>query len=268
MTSIGVGKNFPPDNPGLAFKAVTYLMVNGLVLPTISIFMNLLNRTLISGHPNIQRLKPPYILMSNHLTLLDDLFLDPLIFFPNCFKGYKYIPYHAPEENNFYKTPIVSWFMKQAKSIPLIRGRGFNQEGVRKMIQTVTNGGVLHIYPEGTRTRTGDIGRGQDGVGKIVYETGVPVVPMYHRGLERILPIGSGMPTFGKSVRVTIGKPITFNDELKMENKVATWHQITEKIMGEIRKLQDETNNRWGFQPIVVKQRSPRRKPSKSAVTD
>ncbi|MCF7811937.1 1-acyl-sn-glycerol-3-phosphate acyltransferase [bacterium] len=229
--SIGTGSNFPPENPGFIWRLISYSLVNFLIVPVINIFMKVLNRTRIKGLKHISGLKLPWIMMSNHVTLLDDLFIDPLIMFPKGMLGYRYIPYHAPEEKNFYKTPLVAWFMRTTKSIPLIRGKGFHQEGINKLIAAVKNGGILHIYPEGTRTRSGKIGKGKEGIGRIVYESGAVVVPVYHRGLEKVLPIGKGIPSIFKSIDISIGKPIEFKEELEMENNIHTWRIITDKVM-------------------------------------
>ena len=215
--------------------------------------MNLLNRTRIIGRSNLSGLKPPWILMSNHLTLLDDLFIDPLIFFPKGFLGYRFIPFHAPEEHNFYKHSFISWLMRNLKNIPVIRGRGINQEGVNRLISAIKQGGVLHIFPEGTRTRTGKIGKPKEGIGKIVYETGAPVVPLYHQGLESVLPIGTGIPNIGKEIRIAIGQPLYFNQELKMENNPKTWRLITDKIMNGIQAQQKAAYEHWGGKPVKIK---------------
>lgn len=174
---------------------------------------------------------------------------------PNVFLGYRYLPYHAPEERNFYKKRLVGLFMKYVKSIPLIRGRGIRQEGVNRLIRAVKNGGILHIYPEGTRTRNGEIGGGKEGIGRIVYESGAPVVPLYHQGLEKVLPIGSGFPSIGKEIRIAIGAPIYFQEELKMNNDINTWRLMTNRIMDGIREQQAVAYKHWGHKPVDIKRR-------------
>lgn len=214
------------------------LLVAFLVFPLLQIFMRLLNRTTLVGKRNLKGLEGSWILMSNHVTLLDDLFLDALIFFPSALRGYRYIPFHAPEERNFYGVPIIAWFMRSTKSIPLMRGRGLNQEGNIRLIEAVRDRGRLHIYPEGTRTRTGEIGPAKVGIGKLVYESGGAVVPMYHQGLQHILPIGAGFPRFFERVIACIGEPITFDEERKLPNTPETWRLITHRIMDAIRNEQ------------------------------
>ena len=247
---IELGRNFPSQRPDFIDQAVSYSLINLLIVPAISLFMNLLNRTRVVGRENIAHLRPPYILVSNHLTLLDDLFLGPVIFFPGVLLGYRYLPYHAPEERNFYKRPVIAWFMRRVKAIPIVRGRGNYQEGVNRLIEAIKAGGILHIFPEGTRTRTGDIGEGKSGIGRIVRETGVPVVPVYHQGLEEVLPIGEGLPHIGREIRIAIGKPLCFDEELKIGSNIAAWKLITERIMDAIHEQRALANKRWGFRPI------------------
>lgn len=250
MNAIGTGKNFPPENPSIFDKILTYSVVVGAVVPSIFTFMNLLNQTRITGKQNIAKLKPPWILMSNHMSLLDDLFLGPLIFFPKALTGYRYIPFHSPEEQNFYRSKLIAWFMKTTKSIPVIRGRGIYQEGMNRLVQAVKRGGVLHIYPEGTRSRSGNIGGAKTGVARLVYETGAAVVPMYHQGLERVLPIGSGIPRIGRKIRVAIGEPLFFNEELSMKNEVQAWQLIISRVMNSIQEQQKILQEKWGVRPV------------------
>ena len=184
--------------------------------------------------------------MSNHVTLLDDLFLGPIIFFPQSLRSYARIPYHAPEERNFYKVSIVSWFMKKTKCIPVVRGKGIYQEGVVRLIEALREGGVLHIFPEGTRTRSGEMGEPKAGIGRIVYESGALVVPMYHRGLDRVLPIGSGAPRIGKRIFVEIGEPLSFEEERKLPNTPDTWRIISKRIMEAIMEQKSRLEERYG----------------------
>lgn len=246
MSKIGIGANFPPENPSLWDKTTSYSLVASVICPSVLFMMHVLNRTEIVGRQHIRNLNPPWMLMSNHVTLLDDVFLDPLILFPHMYKGYRYIPFHAPEERNFYKNSLSAWFMKKVKAIPLMRGRGPLQEGMDRLISAVKSGGLLHIYPEGTRTRSGKIERGKSGVGRLIHESGAPVVPMYHHGLHRVLPIGSGFPRFGNRIRVMIGAPITFEEELKMPNDVHTWKIITARVMEAIKHEQEKAEQHWG----------------------
>jgi 1-acyl-sn-glycerol-3-phosphate acyltransferase len=69
--------------------------------------------------------------------------------------------------------------------------------------------GNLILYPEGTRSTTGEIQTFKKGAGLFAVELGVPVVPAYIEGARRILAKGKSMPRPG-SVTVRFGEPIQF----------------------------------------------------------
>ncbi len=66
------------------------------------------------------------------------------------------------------------------------------------------------LYPEGTRSITGEIGEFKAGVGLLAVELEVPVVPIYLDGLQSILPKGRTLPRPGR-VSVTFGRPVSVN---------------------------------------------------------
>jgi 1-acyl-sn-glycerol-3-phosphate acyltransferase len=70
-------------------------------------------------------------------------------------------------------------------------------------------GWSLLIYPEGTRSRTGDRGVLQGGVGLLAARSGVPVVPVYLGGVYAVLPKGRSVPRPGP-VQVCFGPPLRF----------------------------------------------------------
>lgn len=258
----GRGLHFPPRHPNWVHRGASYVIDNFLVLPSMAFFMNILNRTRVLGRENLRQLEPPFIIMSNHLSLLDDMFLGPFLFWPRCLYGYRYLPFHAPEERNFYKVRIVAWFMKLTKNIPVVRGKGIYQEGVERLIEAVRQGGILHIHPEGTRSRTGEIYPPKPGIGRIVYETRAPVIPVYHQGLESILPIGAGLPKFGREIRIAIGQPLLFTEELALPNELSTWKVIAHKIMEAIREQKSRLDTVWGPKPVRVRPIPSRTRPS------
>ncbi|MEO5704190.1 MAG: lysophospholipid acyltransferase family protein [Candidatus Limnocylindrales bacterium] len=72
----------------------------------------------------------------------------------------------------------------------------------------LARGWNILVFPEGTRTRTGDIGRFKPGVGLIAQRSGRPVLPVLITGTHEILPPGAKRPRRG-TVVVTFGSPIS-----------------------------------------------------------
>ena len=218
-------------------RAITWGLSCLLVVPACTVLMRVLNRTRIVGKHHLQRAPLPLMVVSNHVTIWDDGFVDTLIFSPRVFREYDFIPYHVPEASNFFKNPILSWFMRRMKSIPVRRGEGLFQPGMERVIAALREGGCVRTFPEGTRSRTGALGPGRPGVGRVLYETSVPVVPCYYRGLDKVLPIGTVIPRIGKRVEIVIGPPFSVDDLRALPNTQETWQKIADRLMEKIAEL-------------------------------
>ncbi len=131
----------------------------------------------------------------------------------------------------------MSWFMRRMKCIPVKRGEGLFQPAMDRIIATLKAGGCVRVFPEGTRTRSGTLGHGRPGVGRVLYETGVTVVPCFHRGLDQLLPIGSVVPRIGKRVDIMIGPPFRVDDLRALPDTRETWQKIADRVMEKIAEL-------------------------------
>lgn len=118
---------------------------------------------------------------------------------------------------------------------------------IKEAIRVLKKGDVLIIYPEGTRTRTGEMGEGKFGVARIFLETGVPILPVAVEGTFELMPPGK-KPKIKKVVKINIGKPLYFKEELERIRKLG-WNseenkqiliKITDKLMRDIASLKSE----------------------------
>ena len=71
-------------------------------------------------------------------------------------------------------------------------------------------GNILVIFPEGTRSTTGELGRFRSGIGRLVEGSNIPVVPCNIQGAFAAFPKGSRFPR-PKKIRITIGKAVTYD---------------------------------------------------------
>jgi 1-acyl-sn-glycerol-3-phosphate acyltransferase len=231
-------KEWIPPNETLLFRTTAKLLTF-LTTVCIWILMHVFNRTRIYGKKHIRKMKAPYVFASNHTTMFDSAFIDCNVFFVKSLFSYKYLPYHTPEYGNFYKNKMLAWYMDHVKCIPLERGKGIDQPSQKIVTEKLKQGNIVHIFPEGTRSRTGELLEGKAGVGKRIYESRVKVIPCYHEGMRDMLPVGTSFPKFGKRIRIIIGEPIFFDDFFTKQNCPETWRLISEKIMIEIKKLKE-----------------------------
>jgi 1-acyl-sn-glycerol-3-phosphate acyltransferase len=220
-----------------ANRLITWSLTNLLVVPLCAVMMHALNRTRITGKRHLQDARLPFMFVSNHVTIFDDGLIDTLIFWPRVFWDFAFIPVHVPEERNFFKGPLMSWFMRRMKCIPVRRGAGVFQPAMDQIIAALKEGGCVRVFPEGTRTRSGTLGHGRPGVGRVLYETGATVVPCFHRALDQVLPIGSVVPRVGKRVEVLIGPAFSVEDLRALPNTRETWQKIADRLMEKIALL-------------------------------
>jgi len=121
------------------------------------------------------------------------------------------------------------------------------QKAVNKAIEVLKKGDILIIYPEGTRSRTGEIGKARLGIARIFLETGVPILPAAIKGTFELMP-PSGKIKTEKKVEVNIGQPLYFEPELKAAknmNKGSEQYnklliKIAESLMDKIAGLKAE----------------------------
>ncbi len=79
--------------------------------------------------------------------------------------------------------------------------------------EIVDRGWSLALSPEGTRSRTGELAPFKNGIGIIVKEACLPVIPVKLKGLYEILPPHKKLPKRGP-VEITVGKPIYVSPNL------------------------------------------------------
>lgn len=134
----------------------------------------------------------PVIFMANHQSYVD---VPALFFVPAQFKWMA--------DSDLFRIPVFGWAIAMAGYIPVRRGDG--REAVRslqKAERLLKQGVSVFIFPEGTRSHTGVLGRFQSGGFRLAVETGVPIVPVVISGTRQLLPRGDWVFRWG--VRIWI----------------------------------------------------------------
>jgi 1-acyl-sn-glycerol-3-phosphate acyltransferase len=130
----------------------------------------------VAGRENI-KWGETYVLVSNHQSMLDILLLY------NLFRHFKWV---SKAEN--FKIPMAGWNMGLNRYIKLKRGdRKSIVQMVRDSIDALQKGNSILIFPEGTRSRTGELQSFKDGAFVIAHKAQKPVVPMVLDGTAKAL---------------------------------------------------------------------------------
>ena len=106
-----------------------------------------------------------------------------------------------------WKGGLASWWMDQANCIPVDRDGGSDVSAIKRVLKTLKAGRALILFPEGTRSRDGNLQPPKAGVGMIACKAAVPVVPVRifdsHLAWGRGRTIRPGVP-----MTVVFGRPL------------------------------------------------------------
>ena len=104
-----------------------------------------------------------------------------------------------------YKEAILSQF---TRLIPVDRGAPL-ERSMREAEEAIAQGWSVLIYPEGTRSPTGELQEFKAGVGYLQHKTGLPILPLYLSGTHKAMPKGGGLPRFGRKLSARVGRVVT-----------------------------------------------------------
>lgn len=134
------------------------------------ILANVLYRLKTFGRDHIPH-EGPALLVCNHVT-----FIDWMIIASACKRPARFVMYHG-----FFKIPLIGWFFRDAKVIPIAPAKE-NPETLEsaydQIARELADGEIVCIFPEGMVTKDGNMNPFRPGVEKILRRTPVPVVPM------------------------------------------------------------------------------------------
>ena len=98
---------------------------------------------------------------------------------------------------------------------------------------------VVALFPEGTRSLDGKLGKAEAGIGLIAIKSGVNIIPIYVSGTDKVLPRGQKHITPNK-VRAKIGRPVNIEECKNISDKRKSYECVGEKVMEAIRRLRDD----------------------------
>jgi len=160
--------------------------------------------------------------------------------------------------------------------IPIDRSGGEASKAALEAAAGVLERGELFgIYPEGTRSRSGDLHRGHTGVARLALRTGCPIVPVGIVGASAIQPPDAKLPRPFMELLIRFGEPIDVSRYADRATDPLVLRQITDELMYEIRDLSGQEyidsyatkrHESMPAEPAVIgpKPESPARQPAES----
>lgn len=167
-------------------------MIYTLVKNLFKILFTIFLRLKVEGTENIPK-DGPLVIASNHLSLLDPPVLGTA--------ATRKVHFMAKEE---LFVPVLGTIYKILGAFPVRRG-GADRAAIKHGIDILESGQVLAIFPEGTRSKTGELGKAQPGALMMASKAKATIVPACI-----MVPITSVMAVSGRRLRCALANRCLF----------------------------------------------------------
>jgi 1-acyl-sn-glycerol-3-phosphate acyltransferase len=187
-------------------------------------YASVLNRFTSEGTENLPASGGGVLIASNHISAYETIFIPwAVVRCPPIRMLW------APAKEELFTSRIQRWLYTSWGAFPVKRGRDIK---AGRTINDLLLDQQVMLYPEGTRHKDGMLGKGNRGVGKIIYDTRPVVIPTALVGLNHWK-----FPGFGQRAKVIFGKPLDFADYYTLEDCKDTHQKIVDRVMAAIAEL-------------------------------
>jgi 1-acyl-sn-glycerol-3-phosphate acyltransferase len=253
-----------PDEPEEQIGASTTVKVGvglGVALGAAAIgsfvLFRLMNRVEAEGLENIPDEHENVLYCLNHSSLIDNFAFESIAFMPKIFFQPEYMPVNLADRKNFFGDPksrrlkdrvlglLGKQFFTYLRAYPVDRKRGGHDQ-VEEWAELLRQN-IVVVFPEGTRSRSGVIGSGKAGVGKLIYTTQPTVIPVRMWGMEKVLGVGSVVPRAFQTIHVRVGEPMDLTELLDRplpedrKAEIDLYRTIAQRVVEAIRDLAPPT---------------------------
>jgi len=205
---------------------------------TLGTFLRMMFRPRYLGRDKIP-VDGPLIIAANHLSHIDPAFIMTATKRP--------VSYMSKKEH--FDGAIRRLVFKQVGVIPVDRDTG-GSEALKGAIEILEKGGAIGIFPEGTRSRDGDMGKGKTGVARLAAATGAAVVPVAIRQTDDVWPVSKRAPRPWRKFYYKFGDPLYFEYKEKSQDN---FRSFTDKVMSTISELSQECEDYWNSRKITTR---------------
>jgi 1-acyl-sn-glycerol-3-phosphate acyltransferase len=182
------------------------------------VFANMFWKFRVFGLENLPR-EGGVLLASNHQSVLDPVLVAMVL--PR--------EMHFMARRTLFRNPVFRAIIVSYNAFAIERDTA-DVKGVKTAIARLEAGNILLVFPEGTRTENGEIGRMKPGIGMLAERAAVPIVPVLIQGAYEALGKGRLFPRLGR-ISLVFGKPLPPSDD---KTAVARIHDAVVGLKGDI----------------------------------
>lgn len=192
--------------------------------------LHVMGRPKIVGLENIPP-EGPAILASNHLSVIDSMYLPLMIGRPVVFPAKaEYFAARGPLGR------LWAAYLRSTNQLQMDReGARAAQATLEAALDLLRAGELFGFYPEGTRSPDGRLYRGRSGIGYLALNSGAPVIPVAMMGTRKMLPPGAPLPRPTR-IEIRIGKRMEFA-HLAGEPPARARRTVADEVMRAIGEL-------------------------------
>jgi 1-acyl-sn-glycerol-3-phosphate acyltransferase len=167
------------------------------------------------------------LLICNHQS-----YLDPVLVGVQLRRHVSFIA-----KSQLFEMPGLGWLIPRLNTFPVRRGES-DVSAIKEALRRVHEGQILTMFPEGTRSRDGNLLPIQAGIALMVKRAEAPVIPAVVDGSRRAWGRGRKFPT-GAPVRLMYGPPMELG-KMKGPQIVELIDQTFRRMLGELRRIHPE----------------------------
>ncbi|MCR4337858.1 MAG: AMP-binding protein [Candidatus Omnitrophica bacterium] len=200
------------------------ILFSVVIIIIMKIFFRIFFFLRIEGAHHLKK-EGPYLICPNHTSYLDGLFLFCALPLQIALKTY------FVGDRNFFEHPLLRWLTRFARLVPI----GFDYNFVESL-QTCAflfrNSKIVCYFPEGQRSIDGEVQEFKKGIGILIHELQIPVIPVYLEGAFHTWPRGQKIPHLAP-VKVIFG-PIQAKQDF-IKNSLLESDEVHQRIAENLR---------------------------------
>lgn len=182
----------------------------GFMIWLLRVTFFLLYRVRYHGRANVPR-SGPILFVANHQSNFDPAIAGILV---------RDRPFKGIARESLFHSKILGAYMRGFGAISIKRGES-DTIAIRKSIDELSRGGCVMMFPEGTRTKDGNMGKFQRGFWLLMKKSNATVLPMGIDGAFDAYPIGGKLKLWGH-IEIVAGQPIQAELLLELGEKEGT----------------------------------------------